>query len=453
MYSVFGVRSYVPYQAVVMLSHLVVTWLLFVVMRRAGVRPWIAVCVLATFVLFGPGSQNLVWAFQIAFNLALLFGLCQLLLADHEGPIDRRDWLGLASGAVALSCSGVAPAIVLGTGVATFIRRGVRPAAFQTVPLAVLYGVWYLLADPTTRSARPTVARLADWVADAEVTTFTGLGHWWVVAVGLAALLVTGLGLAWWSSSGTERRQHLAAPVGLLLGGVAFLVSAGVARAESVGVSTGSSRYVHVAGALALPALAVAAQAVVTRWRPMAIAVAALFLVPVVPNLAGFQGPFFGPAFFEQRREMLLALAYSPSLDEVPGWVQPYPGLFNFRDTDVAFLRAARSDGRLPPSPDATDPAIAAQVPIRLGLARVDGEQVPSSCAAHERPLRVEPAVGDRWTLRSPVNVTLADQPTNALRTVTFEEGGVEVVLPDLKLVMTPAPSQKQFVLCDVSSP
>ncbi len=222
LYWIFGLRSYVPYQALLVVTHLTAAWLLFVVMRRVGVRAWIAACVTTPFVLFGPGAQNLTWAFQISFNLALVFGLIQLLLAYHDGPIDRRDWLGLAAGAVALTCSAVGPPMVLAAGVATFIRRGVRPALFQTVPLAALFLVWYVLAEPSDSSGWASVRTILDWIRDSEIAGFEGLGRWTVLAVALAVLLVVGLALTWITSSGAARRRWFGAPVGLLLGAVAF---------------------------------------------------------------------------------------------------------------------------------------------------------------------------------------------------------------------------------------
>ena len=47
---------------------------------------------------FGAGAENILVVFQITFVGALVFGLVQLLLADHDGPIDRRDWFGLLAG-------------------------------------------------------------------------------------------------------------------------------------------------------------------------------------------------------------------------------------------------------------------------------------------------------------------------------------------------------------------
>ena len=63
----FGIRSYVPYQLLVILLHLAAAVLLRVVMRRAGVRPWIATLTAGVFVFFGAGAENILIAFQITF--------------------------------------------------------------------------------------------------------------------------------------------------------------------------------------------------------------------------------------------------------------------------------------------------------------------------------------------------------------------------------------------------
>ena len=55
-------------------------------MRRAGVRPWLATLLAGVFVFFGSGAENILIAFQITFVGSLVFGLTQLLLADHDGP-------------------------------------------------------------------------------------------------------------------------------------------------------------------------------------------------------------------------------------------------------------------------------------------------------------------------------------------------------------------------------
>ena len=116
----------------------------------------------APFILFGPGDQNIVWAFQIGFTGSIAFGLTQLLLATHDGPIDRRDWLGLGAGLLALMCSGVGVTMAVTVGVATLLLRGWRIAAFHTVPLAAAYGLWTLIEHPVTGAqgfGRPPLRR------------------------------------------------------------------------------------------------------------------------------------------------------------------------------------------------------------------------------------------------------------------------------------------------------
>ena len=101
-------------------------------------------------------DPDILWPFQITYVGALVFGLTHLLLADHDGPFDRRDWLGLAAGAAGLMCSGVAIAMVVAVGVATLIRRGVRIAAVHTVPLGVAYVIWLsTMAGDTFATAGP----------------------------------------------------------------------------------------------------------------------------------------------------------------------------------------------------------------------------------------------------------------------------------------------------------
>ena len=123
------------------------------VMRRAGVASLTATIVAAAFVLFGPGEENIVWAFQFTFVGALMFGLVHLILSDHDGPIDRRDQLGLLAGVASLMCSGVSLVLVGVVGLAVVVRCGWRPAVFHTVPLGALY---VDLVSATTIPALPT---------------------------------------------------------------------------------------------------------------------------------------------------------------------------------------------------------------------------------------------------------------------------------------------------------
>jgi hypothetical protein len=82
LWVLFGVRTYVPYLMLVIATHLAVAALVRALLRRAGVRPWLATLIAGGFVVFGAGGENILVAFQITFGGALVFGLLQLVLAD-----------------------------------------------------------------------------------------------------------------------------------------------------------------------------------------------------------------------------------------------------------------------------------------------------------------------------------------------------------------------------------
>lgn len=129
MWHVFGLRTYAPDAAMAVASHLACAVLLRVVMRRAAVGAWTATAAASLFALFGSGESNVVWGFQIAFTGALALGLGHMLLADHDGPLDRRDVLGIAFGVGSLACSGVGIVMAGAVTLATLVRRGWRVAA------------------------------------------------------------------------------------------------------------------------------------------------------------------------------------------------------------------------------------------------------------------------------------------------------------------------------------
>lgn len=135
LFKIFGLHGYVPYMAAVVVAHLVLAVLLRTVMRRVGVGPWVATIVAGSFVLYGTGQQNVVFAIQISMVTSMVFGVGHLLLADHDGGFDRRDAVGLGLGLLAIMASGVGPPMVMMVGVFVLLRRGWRLALIHTVPV------------------------------------------------------------------------------------------------------------------------------------------------------------------------------------------------------------------------------------------------------------------------------------------------------------------------------
>jgi len=95
LYRVVGTRSYAPYLLVLWATHIGVVVLAHLWMRRFGVTVWISTLMTTLLLVFGAGWENLVFAVQIVYNFSLLAFLGQMLLVDHDGPLDRRDGFGV----------------------------------------------------------------------------------------------------------------------------------------------------------------------------------------------------------------------------------------------------------------------------------------------------------------------------------------------------------------------
>jgi hypothetical protein len=362
LFRLFGVRTYVPYLTVLVALHLTVATLLRLIMRRAGVSPWTATVAALVFALFGAGYQNILWAFQITFVGSLALGLTHLLLADHDGPVDRRDWLGLMAGLVGLMCSGLAVAMVIVVGLVTLLKRGWRVAALHSVPLGALYAAWWVGFIDSDRVAERDRGNPDLWirfVANGVAETFEQLGQLPWLGVVVAAVLIVGLALAWGRSDRDQLRREATTPAALLVGAVAFLVIAALGRVAAalgpvgfVVLGTGearTSRYVHVVAALVLPAIAVAVDAIAKRWPPLTPVLLALLLVGVPGNVGLLADPpaaVFSKDFQRTYRRFILAIPRVPIASNVPRAIEPDPNR-SFTVT-VGWLRDGVRSGRVP---------------------------------------------------------------------------------------------------------
>jgi hypothetical protein len=364
------------------------------VMRRCHVNPWIATAAASVFVLFGAGEENIVWAFQVGFTGSLVFGLAQLLVADHDGPVGPRDWLALGIGFLGLLSSGLTPFFVAVVGAVVFVRRGWKAAALQTLPLGILYATWWVsplgpdqITDPYERSTN--WVEVLGFVKTGAVATFEAFagGSAFLASV-WGVVLVIGLAWAWMSRPRGERLRQLVMPLALLSAGVAFLFVSGYGRWWIGGGVGASSRYLHLAAALTLPALAVAIDALAQLWRP-GVVLAVMALAATIPYGIGqfdTNGPF-GRAYFEHRRELVAALAESEYLTEVPRSTRPDPG---WSGITAGWLLDARRAGDLPDLHDA-DAANDPVFRLRFGLTSIDASAPRGDCE----------------TIREPVDLTL----------------------------------------------
>ena len=293
LWSVAGLR-YLPYELFAIVLYVAVPALLLLVMRRAGVGPWIAAIAALVVVYLGVGVEN------NFFTASLVFGLGHLLLADHDGPVGWRDYLGVGAGLAGLMCSALGVAMVFVVGVAMLLRRGWRVALGHTVPLAGVYLVW-LGAAPKGQSAASLHARgLSDMLAFAVrglEAGFGRVGQLWGGGALAGIVLVSGLLLLLQRSGESVFRGRAAGAIALLAGSLLFLLLTGAARSgEGAGVLKGvgpeharAGRYAYVVAAMAMPALALAVEELVRRWRYVAFVLAALLVVSLPGRVDAFR--------------------------------------------------------------------------------------------------------------------------------------------------------------------
>jgi hypothetical protein len=178
-------------------------------------------------------------------------------------------------------------------------------------------------------------------------STFGALGHYGVLGWLIGILLVGGLVLAWRGLPAPARRARLAAPLGLLVGAFSLLCITGYGRA-GLAPFTEKSRYLYLLVAMALPALGVAVDTVMLRWRRLAPVVVVLLLIGVPANINAIVDYMNKPVVQTQRqyRRMMISLPRVAAAKEVPRDTIPEQEFAHF--VTIGWLLDGAASGRIP---------------------------------------------------------------------------------------------------------
>ncbi len=449
----YGAR-YLPFAMFALALYLAVAMLVRVVMRRAGVAPWVATLTASLLVLFGGGIEN------NFFTAVLFFSLIQLLLADHQGAVDWRDGAALAAGLLALMCSGLAVTSTIVVGLAMLLRRGWRIALLHTVPLGAIYVVWSLSAPPSHDTAfvhGATLDSVSRFMIYGAGTGFGRLGALAGVGIVLALALAAGVILIWRTEGHTAVTGRAAPPLAMLAGAIIFLFLTGAARSGSAVkvLAAGPERardprYTYVIAAMTLPALAMAVDALIRRWRVLSI-VAAVVLIGTVPTRVhqfrdaakafGFQGSV--------NHSVVLSAAASPLASQLPRSLPVSSGVFGGNILTIGFLVDGVRAGRFPP-PKGISPAQIATESLSLALLpRAPGHG--NACVELTRPTVRVLEKGDELTLKNgDAEVVYEASPGVNSSPYALASGTVRALAGPLRLQIFPAPSHtaRQTVMC-----
>ena len=292
LFATAGLHHYWPYRAVLTTADLVCALLVFVYVR-SRVGGYLALLAAALILLFGPGWQDTLWPFQMAWLIAVAAGIGALLL------LDRRDRAGDVGASVllmvSLASAGPGLAVAAGLVVDVLQRRRWRELWIVAVPVA-LYVLWWAGYQHTVLS-RHALLLLPRFVFDAAagvLSAVAGLAQVNVSAdtgtyltYGPALLLLSAFAVIW----RFRRLGHIPPRALTLLAVVlAFWILTAIGRAYvSVGsvvfTSSGDeSRYLYV-GAVFVILLASELARGYSPSLPAAALVAVLVVAAVVSNL------------------------------------------------------------------------------------------------------------------------------------------------------------------------
>ena len=332
LFRVAGLDSYLPYIFVVILAHLVVVHLMWRVMLRGGVQPWIGTAFCAAFIPFGPGADNLLWGFQIGFVGAVASGLGAILIADHATASGRRMVAGWGASVLALTFAGIAVPLVAAAAVVAWMRRGAKAFLIAASIPAAVYVVWLITAGKSGLGTTVSVTEETVRAAPAFLARSGGA----VLSMGTPTLLAGLIPLAVSAGALVVRRSRGAmlphAAIAAGLGQVLLLVIFALGRSALGLESADATRYVYIGGALLLPLLLVGLSDLAGR-RVVGIMLVSALAVPwglsnarLLTHLAGNQAEREG-LIREQilaagtvfaGRELLRSVPeprYSPNLD------------------------------------------------------------------------------------------------------------------------------------------
>ncbi len=264
-----GLRSYLPYMAVLLAFHAACVVLLFeVVRRRAG--DLVGVAAAGLLLLLGAGWEDLLWAFQLAWLASIACGLGMLLALQGQSTVRR-----LATATVLLTASlmfsGIGLLFLVAAAVMLAASANRRKDLLWLTPVVTALVAWYLAyghsgtpVNPPPSPANIAVLPLyAIWGLGASAAGLVGEGGSW--GPPLLILGVVAVGLAW------RGRKIDPLALGVAAALLTFYLVTGLSRAQLGYQQSAAGRYVYVGAVLWLLLLADGARRLPWRgtWRPV----------------------------------------------------------------------------------------------------------------------------------------------------------------------------------------
>ena len=406
LYSLVGVHHYWVFRAAIALTHVAIVVLTWLLARRLGVSPWLALLTVLPLILMGAAPTNLVSPIQVSQSGSVAFGLGMLLLVDHDGRLDRRDGAAVGLGVLSLASSGMGPIMVLVVGMFALLRRGVMVAAVLMSIVMGTYVLWWKVAGgASSTNSELDPDTMLRWAYQGMTATFSLPTQYSLSGLVLAGIVVAGMvrlvmSRGWRTFRGTD------ALLLALIGGALLNFAAVSTQRWFLGPEYArTDRYVYVAVVLLLPVMAVAFQQLAGNRSWLAVVLALPLLLGMPANTARL---FRDPAFrFTSLETLFTGAVASPLATQVSPELVLEPNALTGREVTIGWLLAAEREHKLPPTPVLSDEQ-RAEIDMRLSISRQTIEPSPAtSCEEHTGPVRLELLRGD--IVRVAQSVTLAE--------------------------------------------
>ncbi|MGH9126113.1 MAG: hypothetical protein ACRDZ8_15525 [Acidimicrobiales bacterium] len=439
LFTVFGVRTYWPYVGVLILIHLLVTTLLWRVMLRCGVAPWVATALAGIFAVLGAGSENLVWAFQICFVGSVFFGLIALGFSyrGREGMSkwDVLAWLALVA---ALMCSLIGVAMVAVAGFAVMLgdpRRWRQALRIVSVPAAV-FAVWFALAGRSglhgDHQSLSTVLAIPKFAWTALVSAFERTSG----IPGSGTVLLVAL-IGWVIARSPLARERAAPAFAMALGTLILFVVIGLGRAGGSLNGALAPRYAYLAVALLLPVIGLALTDLIGHQRSALVPLLLVLSLVAVTNVDTLRADSDARIALDQPLERQIVAAAALVAGGAP-LVRSYPEPVHDPNLTAAALATMARQGKLPSPVLGPADRIAAAAALQVGL-------LPAAAG----PSGPMPTVTGAQVTDEGDCLRLVPAQDRAVFSVTVPAGGAAVQLTSA----TPAAIGVQLVAGGVAGP
>jgi hypothetical protein len=252
---VFGLHSYLPYALPAILTHLVICALLYGLLRRVGLGPWVSLVPAWVVLWYGTGGETWLADAPFALTCPLALGLVALHVIVRRPDSARAPWVACALLTLGLGVSATGVVAALLVGLFVLGARGVGTALRVALVPAVVFAVWFLVSGRTGGRVRVSAEDLLGVPRDALSVLVLPLGD----VAGLASLgplLTLGIVLV-----AVLARVDSAPLRALALAGIGAAVAqtclSVVANADLGLESWGVGRYRYLVLVMLVPALAV----------------------------------------------------------------------------------------------------------------------------------------------------------------------------------------------------